>query len=371
MRSFMIRFTILFSILFFLFPTVGQSIEKVQVSANNAVLIEESTGRILFEKQAHEKRPVASITKLMTAIIAIEQGKLEDIVVPSDRAIHMEGSSIYLQKSEKMSLEDLLYGLMLRSGNDAAVAIAEHIAGSVEGFVFLMNEKASYLGMTNTHFANPHGLDEDGHYSSAYDIAILMKYAMDNDVFKEIASTEHYQSDNRTYQWQNKNKLLTQLYNYCTGGKTGFTNKAGRTLVASAQKESLSLIAVTLDAPDDWNDHIHLFEQAFKEYDLVILEKEGKRTFVSEEKFISGFIKDEVIVPLKKEEKENVRKQAILKQISTDTSTSETEIGSISYYLSEEEIAKIPVYDAETKKRTFLDELFRVIGKFLRYDYNG
>src|SRR5699024_7856452 len=137
MRSFMIRFTILFSILFFLFPTVGQSIEKVQVSANNAVLIEESTGRILFEKQAHEKRPVASITKLMTAIIAIEQGKLEDIVVPSDRAIHMEGSSIYLQKSEKMSLEDLLYGLMLRSGNDAAVAIAEHIAGSVEGFVFL------------------------------------------------------------------------------------------------------------------------------------------------------------------------------------------------------------------------------------------
>src|SRR5690625_2015416 len=212
------RLAIIFCFLFFLFPTVGQSIESMPVSAKNAVLIEESTGRILFEKQAHERRAVASITKLMTAIIAIEQGKLEDIAIASDQAIHQEGSSIYLQKDEEMSLEDLLYGLMLRSGNDAAVAIAEHIGGSVEGFVFLMNEKARYLGMTNTHFANPHGLDEEDHYSSAYDIALLLKYANQNKIFQKISKTELYQAENRTYKWKNKNKLLTQFYEYCTGG---------------------------------------------------------------------------------------------------------------------------------------------------------
>src|SRR5690625_42935 len=190
------RLAIIFCFLFFLFPTVGQSIESMPVSAKNAVLIEESTGRILFEKQAHERRAVASITKLMTAIIAIEQGKLEDIAIASDQAIHQEGSSIYLQEGEEMSLEDLLYGLMLRSGNDAAVAIAEHIGGSEEGFVFLMNEKARYIGMTNTNFVNAHGLDEDSHYSTAYDIAILMQYAMKNDVFKKISSTESYLPEN-------------------------------------------------------------------------------------------------------------------------------------------------------------------------------
>ncbi|MDY0408347.1 D-alanyl-D-alanine carboxypeptidase family protein [Paracerasibacillus soli] len=157
------------------------------VSAQNAILIEQSTGRVLFEKNAHDQRPIASITKIMTAIIAVESGMMDDMTAASRRAIYTEGSSIYLEQGEKMSIKDLVYGLMLRSGNDAAVAISEHIGGSVEGFVYLMNEKAKWLGMENTSFKNPHGLHEENHYSSAYDMAILMRYAMDNDVFREIS----------------------------------------------------------------------------------------------------------------------------------------------------------------------------------------
>lgn len=183
----------------------------------------------------------------------------------SRRAIYTEGSSIYLEQGEKMSIEDLIYGLMLRSGNDAAVAISEHIGGSVEGFVHLMNEKADWLGMTNTAFKNPHGLHEENHYSTAYDMAILMRYAMNNKVFREISGTNFYQAKMRSYGWKNKNKLLTSLYDYCTGGKTGFTKISGRTLVTTAEKENQQLIAVTLNAPDDWNDHISMYELGFKE----------------------------------------------------------------------------------------------------------
>ena len=200
----------------------------------------------------------------MTAIIAIESGKMKEKVTVSREAIYTEGSSIYLEQGEKMTLEDLVYGLMLRSGNDAAVAIAEHVGGSVEGFVYLMNEKAKWLGMTNTHFDNPHGLDSDNHYSSAYDMAILMRYAMNNEKYREISGTSSYKSERRTYSWINKNKLLTQYYEYCTGGKTGFTKKTGRTLVSTASKDGMDLIAVTLNAPDDWKDHIHMYEWGFE-----------------------------------------------------------------------------------------------------------
>ncbi len=152
---------------------------SVSVSARNAVLIEQNSGRVLFEKNAHEVRRIASITKIMTAILAIESGEMNDMVTVSDRAIRAEGSSIYLKAGEKIKLEDLVYGLMLRSGNDAAVAIAEHVGGSLEGFVFLMNQKAEEIGMSHTHFANPHGLDDSkDHYSTAYDMAVLTRYAM-------------------------------------------------------------------------------------------------------------------------------------------------------------------------------------------------
>lgn len=254
---------------------------SVSVSARNAILMEQESGRVLFEKKAHEKRRIASITKIMTAILAIESGKLEEMVKVSDRAEGTEGSSLYLKKNEKIKLEDLVYGLMLRSGNDAAVAIAEHVGGSLEGFVFLMNQKADEIGMANSHFANPHGLDDsENHYSTAYDMAILTKYAMENDTYRKIAGTEVHRAPNPNEKWdrvwRNKNRLLTGLYDYSTGGKTGYTKLAKRTLVSTASKGDMNLIAVTLNGPDDWKDHIGMFEMAFKHYDMVQVVEAGK-----------------------------------------------------------------------------------------------
>src|SRR5690625_3810465 len=291
----------------FFYPISGQA--SVEVSGNNAILLEQSTGRVLFEKDAHEKASIASITKIMTAIIAIESGKMDEKATASRKAIYTEGSSIYLEQGEKMTIEDLVYGLMLRSGNDAAIAISEHIGGSEEGFVHLMNEKAKWLGMTNTNFDNPHGLDADDHYSTAYDMAILMQYAMQNQEFAKISGATDYLSESRTYSWQNKNKLLTQFYEYCTGGKTGYTRNTGRTLVTTAAKEDMQLIAVTLNAPDDWQDHMRMFEWGFEEFDMHPLMEKGEILFQISglEDISSGYLNRNVIYPLTNEEKNKIR----------------------------------------------------------------
>nr|WP_229666607.1 D-alanyl-D-alanine carboxypeptidase family protein [Paraliobacillus quinghaiensis] len=245
-----------------------QTIEaKPLVAARNAVLLNQSNGEVLYAKSANDPQLIASITKIMTAILAIESGKMEETVTISHQASYTEGSSIYLQEGEKIKLKDLVYGLMLRSGNDAATAIAEFVGGSVEGFAFLMNEKAAWLGMTDSHFDNPHGLDSDTHYSTAYDMATLTRHAMNNDEFVAITGAKSYHSEQRTYAWGNKNKLLTSYYPYTIGGKTGYTKAAGRTLVSIAEKEGVMLIAVTLNDPNDWQDHIRLFDWGFKQYD--------------------------------------------------------------------------------------------------------
>src|SRR5699024_6528083 len=202
---------------------------------------------------------------ILTALVDIRYGHLQDDVTISRNAVFTSGSSIYLEKNEKMTLEDLLYGQMLRSGNDAAVAIAEHVGGSEEGFVYLMNETVDYMGSTHSYCVNADRLDENSHYSTAYDMVLLLQEAMRNDVFQKITAVESTLSKHRTYPWENKNKSLTSYYDVCTGGKTGYTQSAGRTLVSTAEKSGRSLIAVTLDAPDDWNDHINMYESAFKQ----------------------------------------------------------------------------------------------------------
>lgn len=249
------------------------NITSLNVSAEHAVLMELESGRVLFEKDAHEKKRIASITKIMTAILAIESGKLDETVTVSNQAFGTEGSSLFLARGQKMKLEDLVYGLMLRSGNDAAVAIAEHVGGSLDGFVFMMNKKAEEIGMRNSSFTNPHGLDNtENHYSTAYDMALLTRYAMNNETFREISSTKEHHAPNPNekwdYEWNNKNKML-KLYKYSTGGKTGYTKLAKRTLVSTAEKDGMALVAVTLNAGDDWNDHMALFDAAFEEYTLT------------------------------------------------------------------------------------------------------
>lgn len=243
-------------------------------SAKSAILIDASSGRVLFEKNANEKLGMASTTKIMTAVIALENSDLSEIVTVSQNAAATEGSSMYLNSGEKIKMESLLYGLMLNSGNDAATAIAEHIGGDISGFAELMNKKAHELNLKATHFKNPHGLDDKEHYSTAHDMAILARYAMKNEKFREIvfAKTKAVEQDGKESKrfLKNHNRLLS-MYEYCTGIKTGYTKSCGRCLVTSAQKNGTELIAVTLCDPNDWNDHISMYNEAFSKYKKYVI----------------------------------------------------------------------------------------------------
>jgi len=207
---------------------------------------------------------MASTTKIMTAIVAIENCPLERSVSVADAAIGVEGSSIYLKKGESLTMEQLLYALLLQSANDAATAIAIEVGGSVDGFAELMNEKADELGLTDTHFTNPHGLSDEQHYTTSYDLALITKYALQNPIFRKIVSTYKttIPSLDGTRVLVNHNKLL-KLYDGTVGVKTGFTKKTGRCLVSAAEKEGTLLVGVTLNAPDDWNDHIRMLDHGF------------------------------------------------------------------------------------------------------------
>lgn len=249
------------SILMSMFSTAAHAIN---VDAESTAVIELSTRQIIYGMDCHKHLPMASTTKIMTAAIALENGNTMDYVNISENAQNQEGSSIYLRVGDRVTLRDLLYGLMLNSGNDAAVAIAEHIGGNTEHFVQMMNDKASELGCRDTHFMNPSGLFDAEHYSSAYDMALIMAYAMENEEFKNIISTKEYQIKTAgaiTY-LRNHNKLLWQ-YDGCIGGKTGFTKNSGRCLVSCAEKDGIAVAAVTLNDRNDWNDHKNLFDHAF------------------------------------------------------------------------------------------------------------
>ena len=363
--SLIVLFFIIFS---YANPVAGQA--KPDVSAHNAILIEQSTGRVLYEKDSHDKESIASITKVMTAIIAIQSGKMEEKAVASRKAIYTEGSSIYLEQGEKMLIEDLVYGLMLRSGNDAAIAISEHIGGSEEGFVYLMNQKARWLGMTNTSFDNPHGLDSDKHYSTAYDMALLMRYAMQDETFQKISGTTSYRSENRTYSWQNKNKLLTQLYENSTGGKTGYTKKTGRTLISTASKNGMDLIAVTLNGPDDWNDHISMFEWGFENYDMKSIANKGEFHYKrsGSKNLETGIIHKDVLYPLNENEEMNIEQKSYLLKQENDGI-----LGKTIFFLDKNPISEVLIYNGEEKKQEegFISEILSLYQKIIGVHNNG
>ena len=232
--------------------------EAVEVSAAAAVLMDADSGRLLYDKNGEKRMLIASTTKLMTALVALELGEPSQVITVT--AAHMaEGSSMYLRPGEKLTLEELLYGLLLCSGNDAALAVTECMGGAVP-FVARMNEKAAELGMENTHFANPNGLDDEAHYSTAEDMAKLAAAAMDDPVLRRVASTRTARIGGRTL--TNHNKLLSRL-DGCVGLKTGYTKAAGRTLVSCAEQAGHRLVAVTLRDGDDWNDHEALYRWGF------------------------------------------------------------------------------------------------------------
>ncbi|HAB66198.1 MAG TPA: D-alanyl-D-alanine carboxypeptidase [Firmicutes bacterium] len=248
------------------------------LSADSYIVMDMDSGRILEGKNIEEKSLIASTTKILTAIVAIENSNLEEIVEVNDEILKSYGSGIYIQVGEELTLDDLLYGLLLRSGNDAAVAIASHVSGSIESFVFLMNATAEKIGMSHSIFYNPSGLEEENgnaNKSTVYDMALLTQYAMKNKEYQRIVKTKEImvKSSYKTYSWTNKNKLL-HSYKYCTGGKTGYTKKAHRTLVTTATKNDMNLIVVTFNDGNDFKDHHDLYEKYFNNYERIkVLDK--------------------------------------------------------------------------------------------------
>lgn len=243
------------------------------VSAQKALVLDGQTCRVLYEKDAHSRSLIASTTKIMTALVVCQQCNVLDRVRIPKEAVGIEGSSMYLREGEVLTVQELLYGLMLSSGNDAAVALAIYCAGTVEGFVELMNDKAHLLDLTDTHFVNPHGLDAPEHYSTAADLARLAAYAMEDPIFRQTVSTKTVSAGNR--QLRNHNKLLWML-DGANGVKTGYTKAAGRILVSGAVRQGRQLIAVTIDAPDDWKDHQLLLEEGFSRFAVKQLLQEGQ-----------------------------------------------------------------------------------------------
>ena len=244
------------------------------LSAQRAAVLEPVSERLLLDRNARERAPMASTTKIMTALLICEQCNVLDRMRVPKEAVGIEGSSMYLREGEILTLQELLYGLMLSSGNDAAVALAIYCGGTVEGFVERMNDKARALGLKDTHFANPNGLDAPGHYSTARDLAALGAYAMENPIFAKTVSTKTITVGERYL--RNHNKLLW-LLDGADGIKTGFTRTAGRILVSSAQREGRRLVAATMDAPDDWRDHQAALERGFRNYRVRPLISAGEQ----------------------------------------------------------------------------------------------
>ncbi len=246
--------------------------KAMAISAESAIVMDAATGRILYERNCDRQQLMASTTKIMTALLVCEQCNVLDRMQIPREAVGIEGSSMYLREGEVLTIQELLYGLMLQSGNDAAVALAIYCGGTQEGFVALMNEKAHRLGLTNTHFENPNGLDGVDHHSSARDLAVLAAYAMENPIFAKTVSTKSVKIGDRYL--TNHNKLLWRLEG-AEGVKTGYTKKAGRILVSSATREGRRLICVTMNDPDDWADHQALLEDGFAAYALQTLVTAG------------------------------------------------------------------------------------------------
>ena len=250
-------------------------------SARAAILIEASGQNVIYESNADARLPMASTTKIMTALCVIESCPLDMKVTVTADAAGVEGSSVYLREGETLTVEDLLYAVMLASANDAATALAVAVSGSVDAFAELMNERARSLGLNNTHFTNPHGLDDEDHYTSARDLAVITAEALKNETFRKIASTYKHTipaADGGVRMLVNHNKLLRAMDDVI-GVKTGFTKRCGRCLVTAAERGGVTVIAVTLSDPDDWRDHAAMLEYALRSYKSLVLAEAGSLSF--------------------------------------------------------------------------------------------
>ena len=328
-------------ILFSFFPKL------VFASTSSYIVLDLNSGRILTKSNEHQKKLIASTTKIMTCIIALENSNLEDTITVGNEVLEMYGTNIYIKPSEKLTIKDLLYGLMLRSGNDAAITLAVNTLGE-EKFIEAMNKKAKEIGMENTTFQNPHGLDENTtNYSTAYDMSILGKYAFQNKTFRKIISTKKYstKSSLKSYVWYNRMSLLTQ-YKNCIGGKNGYTPKAGKTLVSYASKNNMNFMIVSLNDSNIYDTHKELYEKLFSQYNnYTIIDKNN---FSLESTFTDGklYIKHSFIYPLTKKETKNITTLIELYPITKDNKA-----GRIIVRLKNDTIGTVDIYKEKKEKK--------------------
>ena len=321
--------------------------KAIEVSAHSAILMDADTGRVLYEKNPEEESLIASTTKIMTALVVLEQGNPEDVVTVPEAAVGIEGSSMYLKAGEELTAEQLLYGMMLSSGNDAAVALALYMDDSIEDFAARMNEKARELGLTHTSFANPNGLDSEGNYSTAYDLAKITQAALNTPGFTEIVSAKTIQCGG--HYLVNHNKLLWQ-YEGALGVKTGYTKKAGRILVGAAEQKGRRLISVTINAPDDWQDHKAMLDYGFSQYQETAVLSEHQQ--VGQLPVMSGtgqsvpaVVQEGITAYLLPEERTEIA--VYLPHFVYAPVEKGQKIGSAAVYLGEKCLGTLPVYAGE------------------------
>ena len=375
----LVAILLLVGIFFSTFSTLIVSVtraESLYTSAVGSCVIEGSTGRVLFEKNKDKKLAMASTTKIMTAITAIENCEdLDEKFEISPKAVGIEGTSLYLRKGDVYSTRDLLYALMLISGNDASVAIAEHVVGTTSEFVTLMNEKAKEIGATNSHFANTHGLDEDGHYTTAYDLAKITAYALNNDTFREIVSTQSTKIVNskegqeEPRYLRNKNKLLFKL-DGCIGVKTGFTNDAGRCLVSAIERNGMRLICVVLNCGPMFDESTTLLNSCASIYSLV--DVTSLYDYERKVKVLDGRKKESLIgtresfvYPLSEYEKNNLKFEYNLPEALQAPLKKGEEVGEIKVFLHNNLLFSEKVYTIEEiKPKTILQRLKEFAGNW-------
>jgi len=334
------------------------SMRAPAVSAQSAVLIDAHDDTILMGQLPNTRLPMASTTKIMTAIVAIENSDLNKIVKVSDKAVGVEGSSIYLRKEEEIKMEDLLYGLMLESANDAAEAIAIEVAGSVEKFADMMNKKAKELGLKDTHFMNPHGLDHEKHYTTAYELAKIASYALKNETFRKIVSTKKYVTKDKDGNYRvfiNHNRML-RVYDGAIGVKTGYTKRSGRTLVSAAERDGLMLVAVTLNDPNDWRDHRNMLDFGFSNYERIKVIDKNEHNYQipivggAKEYINAGILEDITVRALK--ENDNIKNTTVhIKRFCYAPIKKWDVVGEVTVSLDGEVVAAAPIVALEDVPR--------------------
>ena len=325
------------------------SADAVATSAQAHILMDADTGVVLSGTNETQRMKMASTTKIMTALLALEEAQKKDAIVTFGEDMIAEGSSMYLKVGDKLHLSDLAAGMMMASGNDAANAVALYMGKSFEDFAKLMNLRAESVGMKNTNFVTPSGLDDEEHFSTAYDMALLMAEAVKNESFRELSAStekkvEFVYPEGKVTTYANHNRLL-KLYKYCTGGKTGFTEAAGRCLVSSAEKDGVTLIAVTLNAPDDWNDHKALYEYGFSLYTNVEFDNRDApftiRLSGGETDFASASVGEKVSVSVPANRIKDIEQKVYLPSFVFAPVKKGDVVGKITYSLDNVELASV------------------------------